>query len=342
MKRIGNLYEKIISVENLRRADEKARRGKLRTYGVRVHDKNREANIIALHEALRTKTYKTSEYDVFTIYEPKERIIFRLPYYPDRIVHHAIMNVIEPIWTRVFTHNTFSCIKKRGIEGCARHVDKIIRKYAGKPLYCLKIDIKKFYPSIDHSTLKRIVRKKIKDKDLLWLLDEIIDSAEGLPIGNYLSQFLANLVLAYFMHNVNEVLKLDCAEYADDITFFSDSKETLHKAFHEFIKPYIERELNLSVKENWQVFPIARNRYDKSGRALDFVGYKFYREQKLIRKSIKQNFCRHVAKLNKRTPPPAVKEYKQSICSWLGWAKHSNSKHLLKTVIKKEYYASIL
>lgn len=342
MKRIGNLYEQIISVENLRRADEKARRGKLRTYGVRVHDRNREANIIALHEALRTKTYKTSAYDVFTVYEPKERLIFRLPYYPDRIVHHAIMNVLEPIWESIFTHNTFSCIKKRGIEGCARHIDKIIKKYEGKPLYCLKIDIKKFYPSIDHDTLKRIVRKKIKDKDLLWLLDEIIDSAEGLPIGNYLSQFLANLTLAYFMHLVNEVLKLDSSEYADDIVFFSESKEELRKAFHGFIKPYIENELNLTVKGNYQIFPIAKNRYDKSGRALDYVGYKFYREQKLIRKSIKQNFCRHVARQNKRKPPLSPKDYKQGICSWLGWAKHSNSKHLLKTVIKKEYYASVL
>lgn len=342
MKRIGNLYEKIISLENLRLADEKARRGKLRTYGVRHHDKNREANIITLHEALRTKTFKTSEYDIFTVFEPKERLIFRLPYYPDRIVHHAIMNVLEPVWTSIFTHNTFSCIKKRGIEGCARHVDKIIKKYKGKPLYCLKIDIKKFYPSIDHSTLKRIVRKKIKDKDLLWLLDEIIDSAEGLPIGNYLSQFLANLMLAYFMHKVNEELKLDSTEYADDIAFFSDSKETLHKAFHGFIKPYIEDELNLTVKGNYQIFPIAKNRYDKSGRALDYVGYKFFREQKLIRKSIKQNFCRHVSKQNKHTPPLSPKAYKQGICSWLGWAKHSNSKHLLKTIIKPQYYASIL
>lgn len=342
MKRIGNLYEKIISLDNLRQADEKARRGKLRTYGVRVHDKNREANIIALHEALRTKTFKTSAYDVFTVYEPKERLIFRLPYYPDRIVHHAIMNVLEPIFVSTFTHNTYSCIKGRGIEGCARHIDRIIKKYRGKPMYCLKTDIKKFYPSIDHATLKRIVRKKIKDKDLLWLLDEIIDSAEGLPIGNYLSQFLANLMLAYFMHIVNEVLKLDSSEYADDIVFFSDSKETLHKAFHGVIKPYIEQELHLTVKGNYQVFPIAKNRYDKSGRALDYVGYKFYREQKLIRKSIKQNFCRHVAKQNKHIPPLPAKAYKQGVCSWLGWARHSNSRHLLRTIIKKDYYASIL
>lgn len=341
MKRIGNLYQKIISVENLREADEKARKGKIKTYGVKVHDKNREANIQSLHEALLTKTFKTSAYDIFTIYEPKERLIYRLPYYPDRIVHHAIMNILEPIWVRTFTHNTFSCVKGRGIEGCARYVDRIFEKYKGKPMYCLKIDIKKYYPSIDHDVMKRIVRRKIKDKDLLWLLDEIIDSAEGLPIGNYLSQYLANLYLCYFMHRVNENLKLDAAEYADDITFFASTKEELREAFKE-IKRMVEEELNLKIKGNYQIFPIAENRYDKSGRALDYVGYKFYRKQKLIRKSIKKNFCKTVSRLNRRQKQLDAKAYKQAVAPWLGWAKHSDSKHLLKSTIKPCYYDSIL
>lgn len=337
MKRIGHLYDKIISVENLQRADEKARCGKRHSYGIRVHDRNRDANILALHEALLTKTFKTSPYDVFTIHEPKERVIYRLPYYPDRIVHHAIMNVLEPIWVKTFTYNTYSCIKGRGIEGCARRVERLIKSYEGRPLYCLKIDIRKFYPSIKHHVLKRIVRRKIKDKDLLWLLDEIIDSTDGLPIGNYLSQFLANLTLCYFMHTANERLHLDCTEYADDIVFLSDSKETLHNAFAQAIKPHLEQELELQVKSNYQIFPIATNRYDHHGRALDYVGYKFYRKQKLMRKNIKHNFCRAVGKLKKRVPSVSPADFKQSIAPWLGWAKHSNSRHLLNTIIPKEY-----
>lgn len=340
MKRIGNLYGQIISLENLRLADQKARRGKLHTHGVKVHDLNREANLLALHEALLTKTFHTSEYDVFTIYEPKERIIYRLPYYPDRIVHHAIMNVLEPILVRTFTHNTFSCIKKRGIEGCARHVDKVLRKYEGKPLYCLKIDIRKYYPSIDHEVMKKLVRRKIKDADLLWLIDEIIDSAPGLPIGNYLSQYLANIYLCYFMHWCNEVLRLDCEEYADDIVFYATDKQRLHDAFR-LIREKLENELRLEVKGNYQVFPIAQNRYDRHGRALDYVGYQFYRSQKLMRKSIKKNFCRAAAKLNRRSPLPSLKDYKQVIASWLGWAQHSNSKHLLQTIINADYYGKL-
>ena len=336
MKRIAGLYEQIISVENLRLADEKARRGKTHTYGVMVHDRHREEDIQALHEALRTKTFRTSEYDVFTVYEPKERLIYRLPYYPDRIVHHAVMNVLEPIWTRLFTHNTFSCIKKRGIEGCARHVDKIIRKYKGRPLYCLKIDLKKYYPSIDHGVMKRIVRRKIKDKDLLWLLDEIIDSAAGVPIGNYLSQYFANLYLAYFDHWIKEVKRVKYYfRYADDMVFLASSKEELHRLLAD-IREYM-KDLKLNLKGNEQVFPIGDNRSDRHGRGLDFIGFVFYHNQTLIRKSIKQNFCRAAAKWNRKANVK-LEDYRQALCSWFGWAKYSNSRHLLKTILKAEFY----
>ena len=129
MKRIGYLYEKIISMDNLRLADEKARNGKKSTYGVKVFDRNREENLLKLHEMLKNKTFRTSKYDVFTIYEPKERVIYRLPYFPDRILHHAILNILEPIWRSIFTYNTYSCIKGRGIEGCARRVGEITRRH---------------------------------------------------------------------------------------------------------------------------------------------------------------------------------------------------------------------
>ena len=341
MKRVGNLYDKVISIDNLRLADKKARRGKTHSWGVQQHDRNREANLAALHEALKYKTFRTSEYESFTIFEPKERLIKRLPYYPDRIVHHAIMNVLEPIWVSVFTYNTYSCIKGRGIEGCAKRTRKIINSYKGKSLYCLKIDIRKYYPSIDHEVLKNIVRRKIKDNDLLWLIDEIIDSSDGLPIGNYLSQYLANLNLAYFMHWVNEVLKLDAVVYADDICFFADSKETLRLCFVQ-IEKYLSEKLRLTVKDNWQIFPVAMNRYDKKGRAVDYVGYKFYRKQTLIRKTTKRNFCRAVSELKKRTPAPEPMAFKQTICPWLGWAKHSDSRHLLQTIIPNQYHYGIL
>lgn len=351
MKRIGNLYEQIISLDNLRRAERKARRGKASAYGVRVFDRDPEGNLLALHEALLTKTFKTSPYEVFPVYEPKERLIYRLPYYPDRIVHHAVMNILEPIWVSVFPYNTYSCIKHRGIEAARKRVRKILSDPVNAR-YCLKIDIRKFYPSILHEVAKMIYRKKIKCLNTLWLLDEIVDSVNGapdplnpdgvcqgrsIPIGNYISQYLANLILSYLLHKINSKFRrVKGVVYADDGSFFGPDKAILHE-----LEEFIDAELNklyLALKGNYQIFPVAKNRYDKHGRGVDFLGYVFYLDQTCIRKSIKQNFCRRVASLYKRKTPLSPADFKTAVCSWLGWVKYSDSEHLLKTIIKPPYY----
>jgi retron-type reverse transcriptase len=217
MKRIGNLYPKIYSMENLLMADQKASKGKSGQYGVMIHVKNQSVNLELLQQMLSNKTYQTSEYTTFKVYEPKEREVYRLPYFPDRIVHHAIMNLLEPIFVSSFTFDTYSCIKGRGIHAAVKKVKKaLLQKEETK--YCLKMDLRKFYPTIDHSTLKILLRRKIKDRDLLWLLDEIIDSASGLPIGNYLSQYFANFYLSYFDHWIKEEKRVKYYfRYADDM-----------------------------------------------------------------------------------------------------------------------------
>lgn len=329
MKRVGNLYNKIISIKNLELADKNARKGKLKSYGVRLHDMNRENNILKLHEQLKNKTYKTSEYNIFKIYKPKERDIFQLPYYPDRIVHHAAMNILEPIWVSMFTADTFSCIKGRGIHGCWKKVKEALKDEENTK-YCLKIDIKKYYPSINHDVLKKLIRKKIKCNDTLELLDEIIDSAKGIPIGNYLSQYFANIYLTYFDHYVKEKMKVKYYfRYADDMVFLHQDKKELRKIYKE-INTYLKDELKLEIKHNYQIFPT-------QVRGIDFVGYVFRHSHILIRKSIKQNFCRKIAKLLKRKLNN--KEFKQGIAAWLGWCKYSNSINLLNKI---EYERGIL
>ena len=330
MKRVGNIFEQIISLDNLRLADTKARRGKLRSYGVLHHDKNREANIQRLHEMLKNKTYRTSDYEVFTIRDPKERSIYRLPYFPDRIVHHAIMNILEPIWVSVFTKNTYACIKDRGIHAAMKGVKQSLADTANTQ-YCLKIDVRKYYPSIDHEILKSILRRKIKCKDTLELLDHIIDSAPGVPIGNYLSQYFANLYLSYFDHWIKEVFRVKYYfRYADDMVFFHADKSYLQDLLTK-IKEYLQKELNLQLKANFQVFPV-----DKRG--VDFIGYVFRHTHILMRKGIKKNLCRAVAKLNKKQVSES--EYKQVLCSWMGWAKHCNAKNLINKITKNKYYES--
>lgn len=316
MKRHGNLYQQIISIDNLTIADEKAQKGKSKQYGVQAHMENQQANIEQLHEMLRNKTYRTSQYDVFKIYEPKEREVYRLPYFPDRITHHAIMRVLEPIFVATFTADTYSCIKKRGIHKCSYDLRKSLKDDFS--VYCLKLDITKFYPSVDHTILKALLRKKIKDNDLLWLLDEIIDSAPGLPIGNYLSQYLANFYLTYFDHWIKEEKRVKhYFRYADDLVILADNKAYLHDLLND-IKIYLKAFLKLEVKGNHRVFPIAEG--------IDFVGYVHYRTHTKIRKSIKQNFARKLHKNPKQ----------ETIASYMGWMKHANTKHLIKKLLPNE------
>lgn len=318
MKRINNLYGKIISIDNLKLADESARKGKSGQYGIALHDKNREGNIEQLHDMLVNKTYETSKYDIFKVYEPKERDVYRLPYFPDRIMHHAIMNVLEPIFTNMFTEDTYSCIKGKGIHACLRNLKKALSDVPGTK-YCLKLDIKKFYPSVNHFHLKRLLKRKFKDRNLQFLLDEIIDSAPGLPIGNYLSQYFANFYLTYFDHWIKEQKQVKYYfRYADDIVILSDSKEYLHRILVD-ISTYLEKELRLTVKSNYQIFPV-------ESRSIDFLGYRFYHTHVLLRKSIKQNFARTLAR--KRRPA--------SIASYYGWIKHCNGNHLLKKFLTYE------
>ncbi|HFG0576726.1 RNA-directed DNA polymerase [Flavobacterium psychrophilum] len=318
MKRLNNLYSQIIAIENLQLADAHAKKGKGHQYGVKLHEKNQDQNIQLLHEMLLNKSYQTSQYTTFKVFEPKERLVFRLPYFPDRITHHAVMNVLEPIFTNLFTADTYSCIKGKGIHGAARAVKKaLIDKSNTK--FCLKLDIKKFYPSVDHDVLKQLLRRKFKDNNLLWLLDEIIDSADGLPIGNYLSQYFANYYLTYFDHWIKEDKAIKYYfRYADDIVILSDNKQQLHQIL-EAIKTYLKDDLKLTVKQNYQVFPV-------EARGIDFVGYKFYHTHTMLRKSIKKRFAKAVSK-NKN---------KATIAAYKGWTKHCNSKHLLKKLLPNE------
>lgn len=311
MKRVNNIFEEICSIKNLILADERARKGKSSTYGVRLHDKNRDSNLANLRTSLINGTFKTSEYDTFKISEPKERLIFRLPYYPDRIVHHAIMNVIKPTFIKTFTHDTYSCIEGRGIHLAANKVKKAIKGTDSK--YCLKIDIRKFYPSIDHGVLKALIRKKFKDAKFLNLIDEIIDSADGLPIGNYLSQYLSNYMLCFLDHKIKEEYKVThYFRYADDMVFLSDDKGFLHLVLSRILQDL--KELKLEIKNNYRIFP--------TSKGIDFLGYVFYPTHTLLRKSIKKNMIKRFRN-------------EKSRASYKGWCDHCDAKNLINKLYER-------
>lgn len=323
MKRLSNLFDKICTIENIEEADRKARKNKGIRYGILKHDLHPEKDNAELLESLLNGTYKTSKYSTFKIYEPKERLIYRLPYYPDRIVHHAIMNIMEPIWKSIFIKQTYSSIKNRGIHACAKDVRFALDNFPKETRYCLKLDIHKFYPSIDHEILKKIIRIKIKDNRLLKLLDDIIDSAPGVPIGNYLSQFFANLYLAYFDHWVKETLRCKFYfRYADDIVIMGNDKELLSLTLLN-ISYYLTTKLKLELKSNYQIFPV-------DSRGIDFVGYKFYHSHTLLRKSIKVKINRLLDRYERGYI--ALSKLKISMQSYFGWLKYCNSKHFLQKI----------
>lgn len=303
MKRYGNLFDKIVTTENLNLADKKARRGKRHQYGVQKHIKNSESNILELKYQLFDERYKTSEYTNYTITDPKTRVISKLPFFPDRICQHAIINVLEPIFVKMFTTDTYSCIKGRGVHKASYGLRGYL-KDTENTKYCLKMDIRKFYPSVDNDILKDLLLRKFKDKKVLNLMFEIINSYKGLPLGNVTSQFFANYYLTYFDRFIKEKLGVKYyLRYCDDLVILSNSKEHLHSCRKE-VEEYLKDELNLILKDNYQVFPVGV-------RGIDFVGYKHYHTHTLLRKSIKKNYVKSKNKAN-----------------WNGWLVHCNSINL--------------
>lgn len=309
MKRLSNIYNEIISIENLLLAHKNACKGKSKQYGVVRFKKNLHANIQALHEELRKCRYVSPTYKSFTIYEPKEREIFVIPY-RDRIVQHAILQKISGMFVKTFVKHTYSCIKNRGLHKAGTLIKKAVRLEGND--YCLKFDIEKYYPSIDHDILKSLLRRKIKDKQLLNLLDIIIDGQDkGVVIGSYISQWLGNFYLSYFDHWMKEEKKVKYTwRYCDDICVVGSDKNELHKLLAD-CKDYLWDNLKLKVKGNHQVFPI-----DKRG--IDFLGYVFFKTHTRLRKSIKQKFARKLAK----------GASKQTIASYSGWLKWCDSINL--------------
>lgn len=327
MKRFGNLYARICAYENLEQAFYHASEGKRQRQEVREFASDLEVNLRQIEHELKSHTYHTSEYSVFTKYEPKERIIYKLPF-RDRVVHWAIMLVIQPIWVSNFTRDVYACVKGKGIHPCLNQLRRDLRDDPEGTAYCLKLDVRKFYPSINHDILKQVVRVKIKDPELLWLLDEIIDSAAGVPIGNYLSQFFANLYLSELDHLVKEVLKVRYYyRYADDIVLLAADKASL-SGHLVFINHYLNCERALDIKRNYQIYPV-------ESRGVDFVGYVTYHTHCLARKRNKQNLCRKVAAMRKRGI--SDDEIRLKLASNLGFMQHCDSIHLLNKIGMKKF-----
>ena len=281
------------------------------------------------------------------------------------------MQVLEPLWVKTFSADTYACIKGRGIHALLRKMRRRLLENGENMTYCLKIDIRKFYPSINHDILKAVVRRKIKDPDVLWLLDDIIDSAEGVPIGNYISQYYANLYISDFDHDLktlfglkgNErVLEAYAGIYAERYRHaYGGTGETDAElaarfkasaaAFSEYFRYADDQaifsgdKIFLSLLLDWIGLYYAREKkleikdnwqiFPVASRGVDFVGYVTYPTHCLVRKRNKQGLCRELAKLRKAGLPED--EIRLRVASRMGFMVHCNSIHLFNKLGMKKF-----
>lgn len=336
MKRHGKLFVKIIDAENIKTAFDKAKKGKLWQDSVKKVDRDKETKLEAIRKSLIEETYSTSAYKVKIIHEPKERQIFILPFYPDRIVQHAVMNVIAPLWDAMMIKDSYACRKGKGQHAGSMRCMQFVRRNK----WVCQFDISKFYPSIHHAKLMEIIRHKIKDEKALALLSDIIGSIGGernVPIGNYTSQWFGNLYL-------NELDKLvkhkyhiqDYIRYCDDFLIFGQNKEELRILADE-IEAFVRDELHMKLSKK-ALYPTAHG--------VDFLGYRHFPNGKiLVRKSTAKRVKKRMKGLmwelkhKKITKEQALGK----LASAHGWLKHANAHHLRISIgldnLKKEVEA---
>lgn len=324
MKRYGYLFDEICSFPNLLKAANKSQKGKRFKNSVLRFNFVKEKELLKIQEELENKKYKVGRYKEFYIFDPKRRFISALPY-RDRVIQHALCNVIEPIFDKSFIHNSYACRKNKGT---LRAVN-CFTKYCRKNQYVLKCDIKKYFASIDHQVLYGKILQKIKDKKVLWLIRTIIGSTPdpGIPIGNLTSQIFANLYLDELDHYIKEEIKCQYyLRYMDDLIIFADSREEL-----SIIKIQIANFLN---KIKLELHPGKSQIFQTAG-GVEFLGYKIYPTHRVITKQNIRRLRKRMKNYFKLLERGVIlkKKILDSIRSWLGFALHADSYSLRRRLL---------
>lgn len=324
------MWRHVVSEDNIRAAYLAARKGKSWQRTIQRFEENLEENLEAVRLSLVDKTFHTAPYRSKKVFEPKERDIFILPFAPDRIVQHAVMRVVEPLWTPLFIHDSYACLKGKGMHKGSTRTMQFVRRND----YCLKCDISKFYPSVRHDILRSLVRRKIKCPDTLWLLDDIIDSFPGetnVPIGNYTSQWFGNLYLNELDMFVKHELRCkDYLRYCDDFCLFSNDKAYLNECA-ERIRNFARDSLDLRLSK-CRLFPV--------NLGVDFLGYRHFKKFVLLRKSTTKRIRRRLKSLPwlMRSGSTSPSRFLSSVASTLGWIRWANTFHLRRTLFLDDFY----
>ncbi len=308
-------------------------------------DLHLERNLVQLQKQLATKTYKPGAYRSFYVHDPVRRLVSAAPF-PDRVVHHALCKVIEPIFESRFIYDSYACREGKGTHRAVRRFGDFMRKNA----YVLKADILKYFPSIDHVILRDILGKRIADQDVLWLIEVILESGKGilegeyvmqwfpgddlfaacrprgLPIGNLTSQFFANVYLNELDYFVKFELRHPYyIRYCDDFVLFGQAKRELHQVKEEIAR-FLERlRLRLHPKKTL-VQPV--------DIGTDFLGYRHYPTHIRVRKDNVKRFVHRLQKKQRLYQQGMIhaRDIQPSVQSWIAHARHANSYRLRQDV----------
>lgn len=323
------MYDQIISFDNLHQAALRCLCGKRTSPAALRYMQRLEEHLHDTHNHLLHDSYQPGGYEEFYVFEPKQRLI-SAPRFVDRVVHRAIMNVLEPTLDPRFIFDSYACRKGKGVHAGANRAQRWMRaiRQAHGPLFCLKADISKYFASIDHARLKAILRRHIHCDRTLRLLDAIIDSSPGrpgvgIPLGNLTSQLFANL----YLNELDRYAKHDLGiryyiRYMDDFVVLHHDKAQL-QAWRARIEQFLWSALRLTTNSKTQIFPVGPD----NGRALDFLGYRIYPTHRLLRKnSIKR--IRYKLRRFKRAIAAGrltAGDCRPCIQSWCAHAAHANT-----------------
>jgi RNA-directed DNA polymerase len=339
-----HLFERICTLENLFAAAKGALRGKRSRGPGFAFWTELEHEVCTLHDDLSSGSYRHGGYRYFTIHEPKERLVAAAPF-RDRVVHHAIVRVIEPIFERRFIEDSFACRRGKGTHAAMRRAAQFARRFP----YALKCDVRKYFPSIDHGVLIAHLSRVIADEKLLALIGGILDShadgarqewppggdlpdvrlcKRGLPIGNLTSQFFANVYLNPLDHFVKHELRVKgYVRYLDDFLLFGPDRATLRQQGAAVREKLAELRLEMHP-DKYRLLP--------TRRGVDFAGFVVFADGRIrVRSSSVRRFDERYKRLlwhaRHRRESPAV--VTQSVCAWVAHARHAHSFGLRGSVL---------
>lgn len=334
-----NLYPSIYDFESLYQAYQRARKGKGWRNEILEFKSILEENLIHIQNELIWHTYESGKYRQFKIYEPKERDVAALPF-RDRIVHHALVEAIEPIFESRFIHHSYACRTGKGTHAgadAAQRMMRIVKRNHGQ-VYALKADISKYFASIDHTVLLGLIEKRIVCQETLWLIKSILSTTQnpGIPLGNLTSQLFANIYLDALDQYVKHTLKAKYyVRYMDDFVIFHHNKLQLHIWLEE-IQAFLCSQLKLKTNHKTQIFPV----HHKHGRGLDFLGYRIWPTHRKLRKDSIKRFKRRLKRMQAQYKNGEIElhQVRQQITSWLAHAGHANSRTTVERIINKAVF----